>query len=947
MRKLSLIILLVVVVMSAKLLSPSPHGPDFKISCGVCHSAKGWDYDRNVSTFRHDSTGFMLLGQHNSVSCKACHSTLVFSEARGKQNCNACHADIHEQTLGNDCGRCHTPSAWLVNNITDLHLKSRFPLQGKHAIADCYSCHKSGSLHRFDPLGTECYDCHRTDFEATAHPNHVQGGFSTNCSECHMVTGFNWNSTNINHSFFPLTGGHSLDCSRCHTSGSYSGLSRSCESCHQKDYSSANNPSHQDLNFPLDCSLCHTTSPGWKPAEYKDHDSRFFPIYSGKHNGVWNACSDCHANPSNYAIFSCVSCHDHNQTSTDEAHSSVGGYVYSSDACFQCHPQGSATGSFNHSTSGFPLTGAHSTTPCSQCHANGYAGTTTVCADCHTNNYNQTTNPNHTTANISNQCALCHTTNPGWKPATFPTHSTYYELTGAHTSVDCNSCHNGNYSNTPNNCAGCHTNNYNQTANPPHVSLGLSTECSTCHTTNPGWKPATFAVHDTYYVLAGIHTTVACSDCHSAGIYTNAPTTCYGCHAANYNQTTNPPHATSQFSTDCASCHTQTAWVPATFDHDNQYFPIYSGKHNNQWTLCSECHSNPANYAQFSCIDCHSHSNKTEVDNQHSGVGGYAYNSPACYACHPTGSTAGAFNHGTSPFPLTGGHQGVDCSACHSNGYVNTSMICKDCHTPNYNQTSNPVHAAIGISTDCAVCHTTNPGWQPATFPTHNNYYALTGAHSTISSNCASCHNGNYNSTPNVCSGCHMNNYNQTNNPSHVTLGLSNDCATCHTTNPGWTPATFSIHNNYYVLAGAHISLACNTCHNGNYNNIPNTCVGCHLTDYNQTNNPPHASAQYPTDCESCHTQTAWIPSTFNHDAQYFPIYSGAHNGQWSTCSDCHTNSSNYTVFTCLTCHAQSTMNNSHSGVSGYSYNSNACYQCHPNGSSGGKMRIQNKDKID
>jgi hypothetical protein len=38
-------------------------------------------------------------------------------------------------------------------------------------------------------------------------------------------------------------------------------------------------------------------------------------------------------------------------------------------------------------------------------------------------------------------------------------------------------------------------------------------------------------------------------------------------------------------------------------------------------------------------------------------------------------------------------------------------------------------------------------------------------------------------------------------------------------------------------------------------------------------------------------------------------------------------------------------MNNSHSGVSGYSYSSAACYQCHPTGGSGGKMKILNNNR--
>lgn len=39
-------------------------------------------------------------------------------------------------------------------------------------------------------------------------------------------------------------------------------------------------------------------------------------------------------------------------------------------------------------------------------------------------------------------------------------------------------------------------------------------------------------------------------------------------------------------------------------------------------------------------------------------------------------------------------------------------------------------------------------------------------------------------------------------------------------------------------------------------------------------------------------------------------------------------------------------MNEEHQEVSGYQYNSDACYACHPNGESEGKMFRLNKSKI-
>jgi hypothetical protein len=644
MRKLSLVILslLAIIFLSATRMSDSPHGTNFTLSCDLCHNSNSWKLDKAIYAFDHNKTAFPLNGQHQAVNCRSCHPTLVFSEA--KTACVDCHADMHYQTVGPDCVRCHTTKSWIVENITDIHQRSRFPLLGAHKFADCSACHKSASLLRFEPLGVQCYDCHEANYLATTNPNHVLGGFSKDCIQCHSINSITWVSTNVDHSFFPLTLGHSnLDCSRCHTNGSFSGLTKDCFACHLPNYNASTNPPHQAANIP------------------------------------------------------------------------------------------------------------------------------TTCAD-------------------------CHTTIPGWKPATFAIHNTYWALTGAHITTSCNQCHNGNYTTTPN--------------------------------------------------------------------------TCVGCHQTDYNNTNNPPHATTQFGTDCQTCHTTTAWIPATFDHDSKYFPIYSGKHQGTWTLCTDCHTNASNYATFSCIDCHAHSNQADVDSHHQGVGGYTYSSIACYSCHPTGSTGGAFNHNNG-FPLTGAHATLLCSACHATGFSGT---------------------------------------------------------------------------PTACNACHINAYNGTNNPNHATAGISTDCVSCHTTNPGWTPATMPTHNNYWQLTGAHITATCNQCHNGNYNTTPNTCVGCHINDYNNSTNPPHASAQFPTDCQTCHTTTAWSPSTFNHDGQYFPIYSGHHAGKWTLCADCHTNASNYQVFSCIDCHAhsnQTQVNNDHQGVSGYSYNSVACYNCHPTGSSGGKSIIQ------
>ena len=1091
-------------VFALKVLAQNPHGANLKLDCASCHSPAGWaisaEYWKNIelgkqhrsrttgflmpldsTKFHHNKTNFPLTGRHANVDCRDCHESLVFEKT--KTDCNSCHLDIHQQTVGNDCARCHTTNNWLIDDVQKIHLENGFPLVGLHKTVSCEQCHTSETALRFDRIGNECVDCHLADFNNSTNPNHPQAGFSTNCIECHDPNVADWNTDKVDHAFFPLTKGHEIsDCTQCHTGGDFANTPNNCAACHQPDFEGTTNPNHVQANFTNDCAQCHTTDLDWNPAQFLAHDGQYFPIYSGSHKGVWNECTECHMNPSNFAENSCTVCHVNPET--DDGHTGVVGYVYENSACLACHPTGEADGAFNHNSTAFPLTGAHLTVDCEKCHVgNVYTGTPTECAACHTTDFNQTANPNHTSLGLSNDCASCHTTDPGWSPATFANHNDFYGLNGAHATIanDCASCHNGNYNNTPNTCAGCHTPDFNATTdpnhvanqfpqdcatchsetawapsnfdhnavwpftgshiavanecaqchingnytttptdcagchtpdfngstNPSHVALNLPNDCAMCHTTVPDWTPATFPLHNDFYVLTGAHATIAndCAACHN-GNYNNTPNTCFGCHSADYSATTNPNHAQLQFSQDCATCHSETTWSPATFDHDAQYFPIYSGAHNGEWNACTDCHTNPSDYTQFTCTTCHAN---PETNNQHQGVGGYVYQSDACLACHPTGDANNIFDHNTV-WPLTGGHQNVDCLDCHVGGvFQGTPTDCAACHTTDFNGSANPPHVALNIPTDCATCHTTAPGWAPASFPIHNDFYPLNGAHATIANDCAECHTGgNYTNTPNTCIGCHTPDFNSASdpnhvanqfpndcatchsetawvpstfdhnavwpftgshiavanecaqchiggnytttptdcagchtpdfsasqNPNHVALNLPNDCAMCHTTVPDWQPSTFPIHNDFYVLNGAHATIAndCAACHNGNYTNTPTTCVGCHQSDYNGTTNPNHQSAQFPTDCASCHSETAWVPATFDHDGQYFPIYSGAHNGEWNACVDCHANPANYAEVTCTTCHANPETNNQHNGVPGYTYSSPACLSCHPTG---------------
>jgi hypothetical protein len=611
----------------------SPHGSNLKLQCDDCHSEQSWNILSPEMKFNHDQTGFSLTGQHKMVNCRQCHSTLKFEEA--KNDCKTCHNNVHQNTLGIDCQRCHTTETWIVKNIRQIHNQTRFPLTGIHQNVNCQSCHQSINRLVFEEKSIECYSCHRKDFEQAKNPDHISANFSTNCLECHSFESKGWGGRNFTHAFFPLVGGHEIkNCYTCHNQRTFQGLDTKCVSCHLDNYQQTQNPNHQQVGFSTNCENCHKIT-SWKDAQF-DHDNQFFPIYSGKHKGKWNTCADCHSNQNNYAEFSCINCHEHNKTTMDQKHRNVNGYVYNSQACYNCHPNGSEDGAFNHDMTNFPLTGAHTNLSCNSCHQNGFDNTPTECQACHIDDFNQTQNPNHQQIGLNTQCNNCHNTN-AWTPSTFNHSNTNFPLTGAHTSTNCSNCHQGQTTGTPTQCFSCHQNQFNQTTNPSHTALNLPTTCENCHTTNPNWKPALFPIHDNFYPLTGQHNSIRnnCNSCHN-GNYNNTPNQCQGCHMNDFNGTTNPNHVSLQFPHQCDMCHTTNGWSPSTFNHDQQYFPIFSGKHKNKWANCSICHTNPSNFAVFSCVTCHEH-NKTTMDQKHRNVNGYVYNSQACYNCHPNG----------------------------------------------------------------------------------------------------------------------------------------------------------------------------------------------------------------------------------------------------------------------------------------------------------------------
>jgi len=237
---------------------------------------------------------------------------------------------------------------------------------------------------------------------------------------------------------------------------------------------------------------------------------------------------------------------------------------------------------------------------------------------------------------------------------------------------------------------------------------------------------------------------------------------------------------------------------------------------------------------------------------------------------------------------------------------------------------------------DCSTCHT-GDGWKPAVIAKdfkHTKVFPLRGAH--LATSCRACHKSlEFKKTTTLCADCHR-------DPHIGELGA--DCGRCHTPrNFIDRTAQLDAHRlTRFPLTGAHVTRDCQECHlpapqgQLQYVNTPVDCQACHLPLYQATTDPNHVAAGFPTDCSQCHTPTSFQGARLTqHDALYFPIYSGAHNGQWNACSTCHDVPSNFSIFNCLGCHTDPGTSSKHSGVSGYSYSSQACYTCHPTGRAG------------
>ncbi|MEI8325224.1 MAG: class III cytochrome C family protein [Betaproteobacteria bacterium] len=143
------------------------------------------------------------------------------------------------------------------------------------------------------------------------------------------------------------------------------------------------------------------------------------------------------------------------------------------------------------------------------------------------------------------------------------------------------------------------------TSTPFHQEL-ISQDCVACHSDHAGVKR---------YHLKGYF--------DHALLKKEASNRCQLCHKS-------PADALHQPITgNCAQCHTQQRWTPASFEH-GKYF-VMDRDHN---TGCVTCHVRN-DYSRYTCYGCHEHT-PTNIRRKHVEEGVRQFDN--CVECHRSGN---------------------------------------------------------------------------------------------------------------------------------------------------------------------------------------------------------------------------------------------------------------------------------------------------------------------
>jgi hypothetical protein len=182
---------------------------------------------------------------------------------------------------------------------------------------------------------------------------------------------------------------------------------------------------------------------------------------------------------------------------------------------------------------------------------------------------------------------------------------------------DCFACHTPFLGSTPGKCINCHkveeiglktTKGESIEAEQKNVAFHqnlIEDDCVACHSDHKGvmaFRPIQSFSHE----LVALSVRERCEGCHAIPAD--------GLHR--------------KISGACRQCHTDEAWTPANFDHD-EYFRF--DRHHD--TDCETCHRDN-DYGSYTCYGCHEHS-RSKIREEHFEEGIRDFEN--CAECHRSG----------------------------------------------------------------------------------------------------------------------------------------------------------------------------------------------------------------------------------------------------------------------------------------------------------------------
>ncbi|MBK7713220.1 MAG: cytochrome C [Bacteroidales bacterium] len=478
------------------------------------------------------------------------------------------------------------------------------------------------------------------------------------------------------------------------------------------------------------------------------------------------------------------------------------------------------------------------------------------------------------------------------------------DLSNPHSNLEgisnCTQCHVLGNKQTNEKCLACHTeiNERISSRKGYHSSSDVKgKQCFSCHSEHNGKNFQLIRLdinkfdHKlTGYTLSAPHAKKECKDCHASkfigeaklkskkNTYLGVKTECLNCH--------NDYHIRT-LSSNCLTCHSADAFVPASkFNHANAKFQL-AGKHKN--VDCVKCHkistTEGKKYQQFSgmqynnCTSCHKdpHSNK------------FGQN---CRQCHSEESFKviqgnQKFDHNKTDYKLEGKHLIVNCKACHKGRFTDPLKFtqCVNCHTDYHKKQ----FVKSGVVTDCSQCHTVD-GFKQFSFTVeqHNaGPFPLKGSHIAIP--CYECHrkqdNWSFRQIGMKCSDCHQDIHQ---NFIAAKYYPEKNCLVCHSEDK-WSDVRFDHSKTEFQLTGAHKKESCRACHFKTYSTgtfqqtfqgLSQNCSECHSNKHRN-----QFEKNGITNCTECHGTDNWKASKFDHNKTAFRL-DGKHINV--SCTKCH-----------------------------------------------------------